>query len=96
MTRTVTVVLDRIVDGQTAVLLFEGDDPREDGGVDSREFHVPVSQLPADGRTDGAVYEAELADDELRSLEYQPETTADRRRAAQDRFDRLSERLGDE
>lgn len=91
-TDTVTAVLDRIVDGEHAVLLVEGED--RDGVVD--ELTVDVERLPADGRHEGAVFDVALEDGEFSDAEYRPERTRRRRESAQDRFDRLSERLPDE
>ena len=90
MTETATAVLDRIVDGETAVLLVEADGDVVD------ELTVPVEELPEPGREEGAVFDVDAADGELRRVEHRPEETAERRRRAQDRFDRLSERLGEE
>lgn len=89
MTDTYTAVIDRIVEG-TAVLLLEVDGETVD------QFDVPLEGIPEDGRHEGAVFEATVTDDELAGLEYRPETEADRRETAQDRFDRLSKRLDEE
>ena len=113
-TTTYTAVLDRIVDGETAVLLLEDED--EGDVVD--ELAVPVDRLPADGAHEGAVFDVECEvedeaesnaaardeegaadeNDETALLEatYRPEAERERRERAQDRFDRLSERLSDE
>lgn len=87
---TSTATLDRIVDGEHAVLLVE-----EDGAVVD-EFVVDVEEVPAEGRFEGAVFEVEVVDDELEGLEYLDEETAERGEAAQERLDRLSRRLGEE
>ena len=87
---TGTAVLDRIVDGQTAVLLLE-----EDGQV-VEEYTVDVETLPAEGRHEGAVFEMRVVDDSVDDLTYRSEETTERREAAQERFDRLSERLSDQ
>ena len=84
-----TAVLDRLVDGQTAVLLLE-----DDGQV-LEEYTVDVETLPADSRHEGAVFEMRVVDDSVDDLTYRPEETTERREAAQERFDRLSERLSD-
>ncbi|WP_254767496.1 DUF3006 family protein [Salinilacihabitans rarus] len=86
----VTAVLDRIVDGETAVLLLEA----EGRVVDERT--LPAADLPADGRREGAVFEVVVEDGEVVEATYLPETTRERRESARDRFDRLSERLGEE
>ncbi|ELZ18464.1 hypothetical protein C477_10363 [Haloterrigena salina JCM 13891] len=104
MTERYTAVLDRIVDGETAVLLLEDD------GTVVDERVLDVDRLPEDGRHEGAVFDVELADDDsleadddgpeanddLETMSYRPSLERDRREEAQDRFDRLSERLSDE
>ncbi|ADB61601.1 hypothetical protein Htur_2728 [Haloterrigena turkmenica DSM 5511] len=107
MTEHYTAVLDRIVDGETAVLLLEDD------GTVVDERVLDVERLPEDGRHEGALFDVELADDSLEadndletgdgledddftSVDYRPSLERDRREEAQDRFDRLSERLSDE
>ncbi|NUB92988.1 DUF3006 family protein [Haloterrigena sp. SYSU A558-1] len=104
MTERYTAVLDRIVDGETAVLLLEDD------GTVVDERVLDVDRLPEDGRHEGAVFDLELADDgvesdddgleaeddDLETMSYRPSLERDRREEAQDRFDRLSERLSDE
>ena len=89
MSESQTAVLDRIVDGETAVLLCEAD------GEVVEELTVPVTELPDDGRKEGAVFSITVAGDELETIEYRSEETESRREAAQNRFDQLSERLGD-
>ena len=88
MTDTHVAVLDRIVDGEMAVFLLE-----DDGRVVD-ELVVDVERVPQDGRRGGAVFDLVVEDDELLEATYRPEETDARREAAQDRFDRLSERLG--
>ena len=90
MTERYTAVLDRIVDGETAVLLLEAD------GTVVDERVLDVERLPEDGRHEGAVFDVELADDRLEAVTHRPSVERDRRTDAQDRFDRLSERLSDE
>ena len=90
MTDAYTAVLDRIVDGETAVFLLEA----EGRVVD--ELTVDVDRVPEDGRHDGAVFDVVVADGKLLEASYRPEETDARREAAQERFDRLSRRLGDD
>ncbi|WP_226042213.1 DUF3006 family protein [Natrinema sp. DC36] len=92
MRETHTAVLDRIVDGTTAVLLLE-----EDGTVVD-ELALAVEELPADGRHEGAVFDAIVDRDagELLEATYREEVERDRRESTRERFDRLSERLSDE
>ncbi|ELZ04320.1 DUF3006 domain-containing protein [Natrialba aegyptia] len=97
---TYTAVLDRLVDGGTAVLLLE------DGGDPVAEVTLPVDRIPAAGRHEGAVFEAtvdETANEETTNevnsvvdLEYREDEEDVRRERTQDRFDRLSERLSEE
>lgn len=82
-------VLDRIVDGETAVLLLE-----DDGEVVD-ERTLDVADLPADGRHEGAVFEVVLEDEGLEAT-YRADEERARRERARKRFDRLSERLSDE
>ena len=89
MSESQTAVLDRIVDGETAVLLCEADGEIVD------ELTVPVTELPDDGREEGAVFSISVDGGELETIDYRPDETESRREAAQNRFDRLSERLGD-
>ena len=84
-----TAVIDRIVDGETAVLLLESD------GDVVEQFDIDIGMVPPNGQHEGAVFEMTVDDDWV-ELRYQPETEADRRAAAQDRFDSLSKRLGDD
>ncbi|MFC6768529.1 DUF3006 family protein [Natrinema soli] len=92
MRETHTAVLDRIVDGATAVLLLEDD------GTVVDELTIAVEELPDDGRHEGAVFDATVDRDARKLLEatYREEVERDRRESARDRFDRLSERLSDE
>lgn len=90
MTETYSAVIDRIVDGEQAVLLLERDGETVD------ELTVAVERVPDPGCHEGAVFEVAVEDGAVESWEYRPETERQRREAAQDRFDRLSKRLGDE
>ena len=90
MTDSKTAVIDRIVDGTTAVLLVE-----EEGRV-VEQFDLDVEAIPDEGRHEGAVFDVVLEDDDVGDLAYRPDEERDRRNAAQARFDRRSERLPDE
>lgn len=83
-----TGVIDRIVDGKTAVVLLESDDEVVE------QVEIDVELVPADGQHEGAVFKITVDGDRI-EMRYRPETEANRREAAQDRFDRLSKRLGD-
>jgi len=96
--RTYTATVDRIVDGQTAVVLVEAD------GETVSQLDVDVATLPEAGQHDGAVLSVVVAiDDEgcptdsdtVLEATYRPEETRSRRRSAQDRLDSLSTRLAD-
>lgn len=105
MTETYTATLDRIVDGQTAVLLLEDDEEIV------AQLDIDVTRLPEDGQHEGAVLEVTVDDELFCDAEYVPETTIDdrlfcdaeylpettqsRRESAQERLDRLSTRLSD-
>lgn len=89
MTETYTATLDRIVDGETAVLLLE------DEGETIDQLDIDVTRLPAAGQHEGAILEVVVEDDDFRDAEYLPETTQSRRESAQERLDRLSSRLSD-
>ena len=89
MTNRHTAVLDRVVDGETAVLLVESADRVVD------ELTVDLETIPKPGRVDGAVFTILVDDGELTHVEFRPQETKSRRDAAQNRFDRLSEDLGD-
>ena len=81
-------VIDRIVDGETAVILVE------DEGEVVEQFDVAVEEVPDDAG-ERAVLEVEIDSDDLVSMEFLREETESRQEAAQDRFDRLSKRLPD-
>ncbi len=83
-----TATIDRIVDGETAVLLLE-----DDGDV-IEQFDVPVSRLPTDCAA-GAVVSVTVDDDEVVSISPRPEATADRSERIREKLDRLSRRLDD-
>lgn len=89
MSERYTAVLDRIVDGETAVLLLEDDGDAVDERV------VDVEHLPADGRHEGAVFEVTLDEETILEASYREDTERERRESTRERFDRLSERLSD-
>ncbi|OVE85789.1 DUF3006 domain-containing protein [Natronolimnobius baerhuensis] len=90
MKTTYTAVLDRIVDGETAVFLLE-----DDGEVVD-ERTEPITALPAgatEAAHEGAVFELTYEDETLLEAVPKPAAERERRERTQDRFDRLSERL---
>lgn len=91
---TYTAVLDRFEvdadDTRLAVLLLEAD------GEQVGDLVVPATDLPAEAREQDAVLSVEVADDALADATYRPDETEGRADDAQSRFDRLSERPGDE
>jgi len=89
MDGTYTGVVDRIEDGEIAVILLE-----ENGQV-IEQVDVPVGRLPEPAQTDGGVLSVMLEDGEITSMEYRPDATCDRRESAQEKLDRLSEKLSD-
>jgi len=80
-----TAVVDNVEDG-LATVFFERD------GADVGNAVLEVSQLPSEGRHADAVLSVTLDDGRIESASYEPERTESRSEAAQDRFDRLSER----
>jgi len=88
MQGTYTAVVDRIVDGKTAVLLIEDNDEVVD------QFDINAEELPEEVG-EGGVLTVEIDDNEITTIEYLEDETDSRRQAAQERFDRLSERLPD-
>ena len=84
MAETYTATLDRIVDGQTAVLLLEEDDETVD------QLDVDVTTLPPAAQHEGAVLEIAVEASELYKAEYLPEVTQSRKESAQERLERLS------
>jgi hypothetical protein len=89
MSETYTATLDRIVDGQTAVLLLEEDDETVD------QLDVDVTMLPPEGQHEGAVLEIAVEASELCEVEYLPEVTQSRKESVQERLERLSTRFSD-
>jgi len=85
---TYAAVVDRIVDGKTAVLLIE------DGDEVIDQFDINTEELPEEV-DEGGVLTVEVDDNEITAMEYLEDETNSRRQAAQERFDRLSERLPD-
>ena len=88
MQGTYTAVVDRIVDGKTAVLLIE------DGDEVIDQFDINTEELP-EKVGEGGVLIVEVDNNEITSVEYLEDETNSRRQAAQERLDRLSERLPD-
>jgi len=88
MQGTYTAVVDRIVDGKTAVLLIEDSDEVVE------QFDIGIEELPEEVG-EGGVLTVEINDNEIIAMEYLEDETNSRRQAAQERFDRLSERLPD-
>ena len=80
-----TAVVDGVEDG-LATVFFERD------GEEAGNAAVDASRLPSDGRHADAVLSVTLSEGRIDSASYEPDQTADRRAAAQDRFDRLSKR----
>lgn len=89
MNGTYTGVVDRIVDGQTAVILLEEDDEVVE------QVDVDVEQLPTSACEEGLVLSVTVENEELVEVDPRPEETEARRQAAQDRFDRLAKPLSE-
>jgi len=80
-----TAVVDAIEDG-LATVFFERD------GEEVGNTVLDASELPSDAQHADAVLSVTLNDGNIESASYNPEATDTRAEAAQDRFDRLSER----
>ncbi|OVE82897.1 DUF3006 domain-containing protein [Natronolimnobius baerhuensis] len=89
MTETYIATLDRIVDGQTAVLLLE------ENGKTVDQLDVDVTKLPPEAQHEGAVLEIAVEAGEFCDAEYRPDATQSRKESAQERLDRLSTKLSD-
>lgn len=89
MDGTYTATVDRIADGETAVVLLEADGDTVD------QFDVDVTTLPEAGQHEGAVLEVVVENGAFHDAEYLPEETRSRAESAQERLDRLSSRLSD-
>lgn len=83
-----TATIDRIVDGETAVLLCEADGDVID------QFDVPIDRLP-DGCVAGGVVSVTVVDNEVVAIEARSEETTTRRERIREKLDRLSKRLPD-
>lgn len=75
-------VIDRIVDGKTAVILV---------GDNEREHHYPADKLPK-GAREGIWLRVQLAGGEIMSLQVDQEETEAVRRRVQEKMDRLHRR----
>ncbi len=89
MNGTFTSTVDRVVDGDTAVVLLESD------GEVIDQLTVPVDRLPEPAQDDGGVLEVRVDDGEFVSAEYCPAKTRKRRESIHETLDRLSTRLPD-
>jgi len=89
MIETYTATLDRIVDGQKAVLLLEED------GETIDQLDVDVTELPSEAQHEGAILEISVEAGELSEAVYRPDVTRSRKESAQERLDRLSRKLSD-
>jgi len=61
-------------------------------GEERYNLVVGEEELPEEARHVDAICHVRLVDEELVSVEYDPEETSERTQEAQDRFDRLSSR----
>jgi hypothetical protein len=80
-----TAVVDTIEDG-LATVFFERDGDEVGNAV------LDASELPSDAQHADAILSVTVSDGDIESASYNPEATDARAEAAQDRFDRLSER----
>ncbi|MCQ4334848.1 DUF3006 domain-containing protein [Natronomonas sp. F2-12] len=86
---TYTAVIDEIEDSLARLELEAADG-------ELYELVLDVAELPAAGRETGSVLTIECTDDEVTDAKYDPDGTERRSEAAQDRFDRLSQRPSDD
>jgi len=84
-----TAVVDSVEDG-FATVFFEQDGEEVGNAV------LDSSALPEDARHGDAILSVTITDGELVATDYDPDRTEERAEAAQDRFDRLSERPPDD
>jgi len=82
---TYTAVVDAIEDG-LATVFFERD------GDDVGDAVLDADRLPEEGRHADAILDVRIEDGSIATATYDPDLTEARSEAAQDRFDRLSER----
>ena len=75
-------VVDRIVDGRTAVILV---------GEDERQHHYPADELP-EGATEGTWLRVQVESGEVVSVEVDQEKTDGTRRRVQEKMDKLRAR----
>ncbi|PHQ44996.1 hypothetical protein DJ68_15410 [Halorubrum sp. C3] len=80
-----TAVVDNVEDG-LATVFFERDGEEVGNAV------LEASRLPSDGQHANAILSVVLSGGRIESASYNAEQTANRKAAAQDRFDRLSKR----
>jgi len=82
---TYTAVVDAIEDG-LATVFFEAD------GDEVGDAVLDADRLPDEGRHADAILDVQIEDGSIATATYDPERTSTRSEAAQDRFDRLSNR----
>ena len=75
-------VIDRIVDGRTAVILV---------GEDERQYHCPADRLP-EGAKEGTWLRVEVESGEIVAMEVDQEETDAVRRRIQEKMDKLRAR----
>ena len=88
MAETYTGVIDRIVDGETAVILLEAN------GEVIDQLDVSASAIPDDAG-EGSVLEVTIEDGEFVEAELRERETEQRREATRERLDRLSKPLSE-
>jgi hypothetical protein len=84
-----TAVVDSIEDG-LATVFFERD------GDEVGDAVIDADRLPDEGRHADAILDMRVEDESIATATYDPDRTASRSEAAQDRFDRLSNRPPDD
>lgn len=89
MPETYTGTVDRIVDGETAVILLEDD------GETVEQLDIHVSELPEEVSQEGMVIEVRIEDDEVVSITPKPDEMRDRLERNRERLERLGTRLSE-
>ncbi len=90
LTGKYTGVVDRIVDGETAVILVESE------GEVIDQVDISADKLPEPAAEDRGMVTLELSGGTVVAIVYEEEETDVRREAIEEKLDRLSRRLGSE
>ena len=81
-----TAILDRIVDGETAVLLLE------ENNETVEQFNVKIDELPGEGQHERAIFKVAITERSLTEVEYWLEEEEKRLKEAKEWLDRTAKR----